>query len=50
MNGILWVYSNEVLPDCEVCDLLDQITTAPSPIDVDDNFDDTCTPVPAGCP
>ena len=50
MNGILWIYSNEVLPDCEVCDLLDQLTTTPAPIDVHDNLDDSCTPVPVGCP
>ena len=50
MNGILWIYSNDVLPDCEVCDLLDQLTTTPAPIDVHDNLDDSCTPVPVGCP
>ena len=43
-------YLNDILPDCEVCELLDQITSGPLSIDVHDNLDDTCTPVPAGCP
>ncbi len=42
--------SNSTLPDCEVCDLLDQLTKFPDDIDVHDNLDDTCTPVPANCP
>ena len=44
------IYENDALPDCDVCDLLDQITTTPTLIDVHDNVDDTCTPVPGGCP
>ena len=44
------VHYNPILPDCEACDLLDQLTTTPTTIDVDNNFDDTCTPVPANCP
>ena len=41
---------NHSLPDCEACDLLGQLTTGPTAIDVSDNLDDTCTPVPASCP
>ena len=37
------------LPDCEVCDLLDQITSGPTSTYVLGNLDDTCTPVPANC-
>ncbi len=50
-SGVL-AYWNEALPDCEVCDLLDQFSTA-GPyfgIDVHDNLDDECTPVPTNCP
>ena len=50
VDGDLEIYYNTVLPDCEVCDLLDQLTTVPATIYVEDNFDDTCTPVPANCP
>ena len=39
-----------VEPNFFTCDLLDQLTTVPTDINVDDNLDDTCTPVPAGCP
>ena len=48
----LWIDQNSVLPDCEVCDLLDRLTTGPSPSEmcVVDNLDDSCTPVPASCP
>jgi hypothetical protein len=41
---------NSALPDCEVCELLDQLTTEPTAIDVSDNLDDACTPVPDNCP
>jgi len=44
------IIDNPTLPDCEVCDLLDQLTTAPTSINVHDNLDDTCTPVPTNCP
>ena len=44
------IYDNNVLPDCDVCDLLDQLTLAPDTIDVWDNLEDTCAPVPANCP
>ncbi len=46
----LFINGNDVLPDCEVCDLLDQLTATPSQIGVQDNLDDTCTPVPTNCP
>jgi len=50
VGGGLGIFSNHVLPDCEVCDLLDQLVSGPNEIDVDDNLDDSCTPVPANCP
>jgi hypothetical protein len=56
LNGItsvcyyIWISSNNVLPDCEVCDLLDQLPTAPTIITVENNLDDSCTPVPDNCP
>ena len=50
VGGYLRIFYNGVLPDCEVCDLLDQLTSWPIGINVYDNLDDACTPVPAGCP
>jgi len=44
------IYENDILPDCEVCEVLDQITSGPVSIDVHSNFDDLCTPVPDSCP
>ena len=44
-----WVYENWMLPDCDVCSVLDQLTTGPTTIDVHDNLDDSCTPVPDNC-
>ncbi len=44
------VSGNTLLPDCEVCVLLGQLSTAPGEIVVDNNLDDACTPVPANCP
>jgi hypothetical protein len=44
------IHNNDILPDCEACEVLDQLTSAPTSIDVHDNLDDSCTPVPAGCP
>ncbi len=41
---------NGSLPDCEACEVLDQLTSGPTSIDVHDNLDDLCTPVPANCP
>ncbi len=41
---------NDALPDCQACDLLDQLTVAPDKIKVYDNFGDTCSPVPENCP
>ena len=46
----LEIYENTNLPDCEVCDVLDQITSGPTTIDVHSNLADTCTPVPGNCP
>jgi hypothetical protein len=50
VGGAFSVYFHLVLPDCEVCELLDQLTTGPTSILVWDNLDDTCTPVPENCP
>jgi hypothetical protein len=41
---------NSNLPDCEICDLIGQITSGPASISVNSNLADTCTPVPANCP
>jgi hypothetical protein len=41
---------NAALPDCEACDLLDQLTSAPFSTNIHDNLSDSCTPVPANCP
>ena len=46
----LYITENIVLPDCEACNLLDQLTSGPVSIDVHTNLDDTCTPVPTNCP
>ncbi len=48
--GDLGIWNNAVLPDCEVCELLDLFTTGPTSTDVHSNLDDTCTPVPDNCP
>jgi hypothetical protein len=48
--GDLLVYYNVALADCEMCDLLDQLTAGPGAIDVHDNLSDSCTPVPDNCP
>ena len=50
VGGAFQVYENDSLPDCEVCDLLDQLVSGPSLMEVFDNVDDTCTPVPDNCP
>ena len=50
VGDYFWIYFNDILTDCEVCDLLGQLTTGPTRIDVHDNLDDGCTPVPANCP
>ena len=50
MGPDFWIEDNNLLPDCEVCDLLDQFTAGPTTITVLTNFDDSCTPVPANCP
>ena len=39
------IRSNDSLPDCEACDLLGQLTSGPSTIDIQLNLDDECTPV-----
>ena len=46
----LEIYYNFALSDCEACELLDQLTSGPTSIDVYDNLNDTCTPVPGNCP
>jgi hypothetical protein len=45
----LMIDFNDALPGCEVCDLLDQITSGPDWINVQDNLYDSCTPVPGNC-
>ena len=46
----LEIFWNNTLPDCEVCELLGQLTAAPTVTDAHDNLDDVCTPVPGSCP
>ena len=43
------IMDNSDLPDCEVCDLLDQFVSGPTEIVVEDNLTDECTPVPDYC-
>jgi hypothetical protein len=33
-----------------VCELLDQLTSGTELLEIYDNLDDTCTPVPDNCP
>ena len=49
-NNHWWIYENTALPDCEVCELLDQLTGGSTSLSVFENLDDTCTPVPGNCP
>jgi hypothetical protein len=44
------VIDNIALPDCEACELLDQLTEEPWETSVYDNLEDSCTPVPDNCP
>jgi hypothetical protein len=44
------IWGHAQLPDCEACELLEQLTNDPMSIDVHDNLDDDCTPVPDNCP
>ena len=46
----LFVGGNPDLPDCQVCELLSRLNEEPTNIDVTANLDDSCTPVPEGCP
>ena len=50
VGGELLILGNNALPDCEACDLLDQLTSGPTVMHVQENLDDTCTPVPDNCP
>lgn len=45
----LWVINNPTLPDCEVCDFIDQLEDLTEALKVHNNLDDACTPVPDGC-
>jgi len=48
-DAVLRVSEMDTLPDCEVCDLLEQLTFVPDEIHVWNNLDDACTPVPDDC-
>jgi hypothetical protein len=50
IEGDLEIRDNDILPDCEACDLIEQLTSGPASIDVQYNLDDSCTPVPGNCP
>ena len=43
-------FLNGSLPYCEICELLDQLTSGPVILDVSDNLEDFCWPFPANCP
>ena len=47
VGGTLQMGDNKALPDCAVCNLLNQLNYGT--IDIYDNLDDTCTPVLARC-
>jgi hypothetical protein len=49
LEGSLTVRHNDYLPDCKTCAFLEQLTTGPSTILVEQNLEDPCTPVPDGC-
>lgn len=44
------IANNAALPDCEVCELLDQLSVLPPSIFVHDNLVDSCTPAPTAAP
>lgn len=46
----LIITGNPSLPDCAVCELLDQLGGDIHPDVVEDNLSDDCSPVPWGCP
>lgn len=46
----LWIKDNKDLPECEACELLDQLSNEPYPLEVAYNQLDDCTPVPKNCP
>jgi hypothetical protein len=50
VDNLFHVIHNPSLPDCEVCSVLDQLTSTPSDINVHDNLADSCTPAPDECP
>ncbi len=50
IGGIYSISDNDILPDCEACEVLDQLTSVPIVINVFDNLNDSCTPVPYSCP
>ncbi|MBW2277438.1 MAG: hypothetical protein JRF63_08100, partial [Deltaproteobacteria bacterium] len=51
VTSVQWltINSNDVLPDCEVCDLLGQLAEDPNELTVEGNAPDECTPVPDNC-
>lgn len=50
VRDTLRVTQQSELPDCEVCKLLVSLDDMPTTVDVHDNLDDECTPVPSNCP
>jgi hypothetical protein len=50
VEDIVRIGNNPLLPECEVCDLLDKLAAEPDVTQVYDNLSDTCTPVPDNCP
>jgi len=49
VGGTVHVEDNPDLPDCAVCELLDQLDEGYG-TNVEHNLDDPCTPVPENCP
>ena len=45
----LRIYANVALPDCEICELAEQLDDGPAGFQVQGNFADECTPVPDNC-
>jgi len=43
------VSDNDSLLDCDVCELIDQLDEQPGLFQIEDNLDDSCTPVPDNC-
>jgi len=50
VSGEFAIHDNWLVPCCDICDLLDQLTATPPYIDAEYNMHDACDPVPDNCP